>query len=203
MQWWLIWSTSTARLPRYVLRLSSWRLVSMPNVAKFRDVHECSKGDANEYEPTLIEWRVYSNWRRCMRCTTRRTINNDQHWRTKKDCRQRWRHDETLTDRLLSGIMGRENGAMHHSSHTVKNFTTFFDEKDEAVLLSTSTVPHMEIAYTATYVVDSFPTITHEQIEKMTDAAQGKTSIGSCTKVDRERTCRRPQTMGWCQLHIC
>ena len=97
---------------------------------------------------------------------------NHQHWMTKiadskRNMKKLWQ--------TLSFIMGEKTTKAEHNSHTVNDFANFFIDKVEAVRLSTSSVPLQDIPYMATHILDSFTTLTPEQVEKMIYAAQGKT----------------------------
>ena len=77
--------------------------------------------------------------------------------------------------RTLSDIMGEKTAKAEDNSHTANAFANFFVDTVEAVRLSTSSVPLQDIPYTATHELDSFLTLTPEQVERMIGAAQGKT----------------------------
>ena len=165
-QRYLICSTSTARLWRYVGPLTPWLDAECRQSRRYSRMFE-RRYRRMRSDTDKLAWVQQLNKMHALY-----EAKNHQHWRTKladskENMKKLWW--------TLSGIMGKKMAKAEDNSHTANDLANFITDKIKAVHLPTSSVPLYDITYMATHILDSFSMLTIEQVEKMIGAVQGKT----------------------------
>ena len=74
----------------------------------------------------------------------------------------------------LSGVLS-ETSSDVTNDHSATDFAAFFTDKNDSVHASTSTTLLYNIAHSATTTLDTWPTVTTDEVAKLIDSALNKT----------------------------